>query len=155
MGLFKKKKEAPEESEDFIDKLSRQEFIKAETKFRHNNIQKLPRFNKETPATLGFILETLFDIRKEDLYWMHIFSSDFFRSNADDRIIDDKDKIWDYNLVDAIIYMNDSGESASKQGQNTTITIRYDKAYYKREDSESCEDKSILYSDNSIILFLK
>ena len=153
MALFKKKKE--EQKEDFVDKLSRQEFIKAETKFRHSNIQKLPRFNKETPATLGFILETLFDIRKEDLYWMHIFSSDFFRSNTEDRIIDNKDKIWNYNLFDAIIYMSDSGESASKQGQNTTVTIRYDKAYYKREDSESCEDKSILYSDNSIILFLR
>ena len=58
MGLFNKKKE--EQKEDFVDKLSRQEFIKAETKFRHNNIMKLPRFNKETPATLGFILETLF-----------------------------------------------------------------------------------------------
>ena len=72
MALFKKKKE---EQEDIIEKLSRQEFIKAETKFRHNNIRELPRFNKETPATLGFILETLFDIKKEDLYWMHIFSS--------------------------------------------------------------------------------
>lgn len=153
MGLFNKKKEA--QKEDFVDKLSRQEFIKAETKFRHSNIQKLPRFNKETPATLGFILETLFDIRKEDLYWMHIFSSDFHRSNTDDRIIDDKDKIWDYNLFDAIIYMNDKGESVSKEGQNTTITIRYDKAYYKRADSDTCEDKSILYNDNSIILFLR
>ena len=38
MALFKKKKE--EQKEDFIDKLSRQEFIKAETKFRHNNIRK-------------------------------------------------------------------------------------------------------------------
>ena len=153
MALFKKKKE--EQKEDFIDKLSRQEFIKAETKFRHNNIRKFPRSNKENPATLGFILETLFDIRKEDLYWMHIFSSDFYRSNTDDRIIDDKDKIWDYNLFDAIICMNDMGESISKEGQNTTITIRYDKAYYKREDRESCEDKSILYNDNSIILFLR
>ena len=155
MGLFKKKKDEQEVQEDFIEKLSRQEFIKTETKFRHGNIRELPRFNKETPATLGFILETLFDIRKEDLYWMHIFSSNFHRSNADDRIIDDKDKIWDYNLFDAIIYMNDKGESMSKQGQNTTITIRYDKAYYKRENSESCEDKSILYSDNSIIMFLR
>ena len=86
---------------------------------------------------------------------MHIFSSNSDRSRVDDRQIDDKDKIWDYNLFDAIIYMNDKGESASKQGQNTTITIRYDKAYYKKEDSESCEDKSILYSDNSIILFLR
>lgn len=153
MGLFNKKKE--EQKEDFVDKLSRQEFIKAETKFRHNNIQKLPRFNKGNPATLGFILETLFDIRKEDLYWMHIFSSDFHRSNTDDRIIDDKDKIWDYNPFDAIIYMNDKGESVSKRGQNTTITIRYDKAYYKRADSDTCEDKSILYNDNSIILFLR
>ena len=153
MALFKKKKE--EQKEDFVDKLSRQEFIKAETKFRHNNIQKLPRFNKETPATLGFILETLFDIRKDDLYWMHIFSSDFFRSNTEDQIMDDKDKIWNYNLFDAIIYMNDKGESISKEGQNTTITIRYDKAYYKREDREACEDKSILYNDNSIILFLR
>ena len=152
MALFKKKKD---EQEDIIDKLSRQEFIKAETKFRHNNIRKLPRFNKKSHATLGFILETLFDVRKEDLYWMHIFSSDFFRSNTEDRIIDDKDKIWDYNLFDAIIYMNDKGESISKEGQNTTIAIRYDKAYYKREDSESCEDKSILYNDNSIILFLR
>ena len=155
MGLFKKKKDEPEVQEDFIDKLSRQEFIKAETKFRHSNIQKLPRFNKETPATLGFILETLFDIRKEDLYWMHIFSSNFDRSRVDNRQIDDKNEIWNYNLFDAIIYMNDNGESASKQGQNTTITIRYDKAYYKREDSESCEDRSILYNDNSIILFLR
>ena len=153
MALFKKKKE--EQKEDFVDKLSRQEFIKAETKFRHNNIRKFPRFNKENPVTLGFILETLFDIRKDDLYWMHIFSSDFYRSNTDDRIIDDKDKIWDYNLFDAIICMNDKGESISKEGQNTTITIRYDKAYYKREDRESCEDKSILYNDNSIILFLR
>ena len=152
MGLFNKKKV---EQEDIIDKLSRQEFIKAETKFRHGNIRKLPRFNKETPATLGFILETLFDIQKEDLYWMHIFSSDFHRSNTDDRIIDDKDEIWNYNLFDAIIYMNDKGESISKTGQNTTITIRYDKAYYKRADSDTCEDKSILYNDNSIILFLR
>ena len=153
MGLFNKKKAV--QKEDFVDKLSRQEFIKAETKFRHNNIQKLPRFNKENPATLGFILETLFDIKKEDLYWMHIFSSDFHLSNTDDRIIDDKDKIWEYNLFDAIIYMNDKDESVSKQGQNTTITIRYDKAYYKRADSGTCEDKSILYNDNSIILFLR
>lgn len=155
MGLFNKKKEEPKESDDFVSILSRQEFIKAETKFRHNNIQKLPRFNKETPATLGFILETLFDIQKDDLYWMHIFSSDFFRSNTEDRIIDDKDKIWNYNLFDAIICMNDKGESISKEGQNTTITIRYDKAYYKRGDREFCEDKSILYNDNSIILFLR
>ena len=155
MGLFKKRKEETEESEDFIDKLSRQEFIKAETKFRHSNIQKLPRFNKESHATLGFILETLFDIRKDDLYWMHIFSSDFYRSNMDDRIIDDKDKIWNYDLFDAIIYMNDNGESVSKEGQNTTITIRYDNAYYKRADRDTCDDKSILYNDNSIILFLR
>ena len=155
MGLFKKEKNGQEESEDFVSVLSRQEFIKAETKFRHNNVGNMPRFNKETPATLGFILETLFDIKKEDLYWMHIFSSDFFQSNTDSRLIDNKDKIWDYNLFDAIIYMNDKGESVSKEGQNTTITIRYDKAYYKREDRESCNDKSVLYNDNSIILFLR
>lgn len=152
MGLFNKKKV---EQEDIIDKLSRQEFIKAETKFRHNNIQKLPRFNKETPATLGFILETLFDIKKDDLYWMHIFSSNFDQSRKDDGQIDDKDEIWNCNLFDAIIYTNDKGESVSKGGQNTTITIRYDKAYYKRADSDTCEDKSILYDDNSIILFLR
>lgn len=46
-------------------------------------------------------------------------------------------------------------EHSSKQGQNTTITIRYDKAYYRRADKETCEDKSILYNDNSIILFLR
>ena len=152
MALFKKKKE---EQEDIIEKLSRQEFIKAETKFRHNNIRELPRFNKETPATLGFILETLFDIKKEDLYWMHIFSSNFDQSRKDDRQIDDKDEIWNYNLFDAIIYTNDKGESNSKQGQNTIITVRYDKAYYRRADSDTCEDKSILYNDNSIILFLR
>lgn len=100
MGLFNKKKVEPE---DIIDKLSRQEFIKAETKFRHSNIQNLPRFNKETPVTLGFILETLFDIKKDDLYWMHIFSSNFDQSRKDDRQIDDKDEIWNYNLFDAII----------------------------------------------------
>ena len=87
MGLFKKKKE---EQEDIIDRLNRQEFIKAETKFRHNNIKKLPRFNKESHATLGFILETLFDIKKEDLYWMHIFSSNFDQSRMEDRQIDNK-----------------------------------------------------------------
>lgn len=152
MGLFNKKKVEPE---DIIDKLSRQEFIKAETKFRHSNIQNLPRFNKETPVTLGFILETLFDIKKDDLYWMHIFSSNFDQSRKDDRQIDDKDEIWNYNLFDAIIYTNDKGESVSKGGQNTNITIRYDKAYYKRADSDTCEDKSILYNDNSIILFLR
>ena len=152
MGLFKKKKE---EQEDIIDRLNRQEFIKAETKFRHNNIQKLPRFNKESHATLGFILETLFDIKKEDLYWMHIFSSNFDQSRMDDRQINDKEEIWNYNLFDAIIYMTDEGTSSSKQGQNTTITIRYDKAYYRRADKETCEDKSILYNDNSIILFLR
>ena len=152
MALFKKKKE---EQEDIIEKLSRQEFIKAETKFRHNNIRELPRFNKETPATLGFILETLFDIKKEDLYWMHIFSSNFDQSRKDDRQIDDKDEIWNYNLFDAIIYTNDKGESNSKQGQNTIITVRYDKAYYRRTDQETCDDKSILYNDNSIILFLR
>lgn len=152
MGLFKKKKE---EQEDIIDRLNRQEFIKAETKFRHNNIQKLPRFNKESHATLGFILETLFDIKKEDLYWMHIFSSNFDQSRMEDRQIDNKEEIWNYNLFDAIIYMTDEGTSSSKQGQNTTITIRYDKAYYRRADKETCEDKSILYNDNSIILFLR
>lgn len=152
MGLFNKKKVEPE---DIIDKLSRQEFIKAETKFRHSNIQNLPRLNKETPVTLGFILETLFDIKKDDLYWMHIFSSNFDQSRKDDRQIYDKDEIWNYNLFDAIIYTNDKGESVSKGGQNTTITIRYDKAYYKRADSDTCEDKSILYNDNSIILFLR
>lgn len=152
MGLFKKRKV---EQEDIIEKLSRQEFIKAETKFRHNNIRELPRFNKETPATLGFILETLFDIQEEDLYWMHIFSSNFDQSRKDDRQIDDKDEIWNYNLFDAIIYINDKGESNSKQGQNTIITVRYDKAYYRRADSDTCEDKSILYNDNSIILFLR
>ena len=152
MGLFKKKKE---EQEDIIDRLNRQEFIKAETKFRHNNIKKLPRFNKESHATLGFILETLFDIKKEDLYWMHIFSSNFDQSRMDDRQINDKEEIWNYNLFDAIIYMTDEGTSSSKQGQNTTITIRYDKAYYRRADKETCEDKSILYNDNSIILFLR
>ena len=152
MGLFKKKKE---EQEDIIDRLNRQEFIKAETKFRHNNIKKLPRFNKESHATLGFILETLFDIKKEDLYWMHIFSSNFDQSRMEDRQIDNKEEIWNYNLFDAIIYMTDDGTSSSKQGQNTTITIRYDKAYYKRADKETCEDKSILYNDNSIILFLR
>lgn len=152
MGLFKKKKE---EQEDIIDRLNRQEFIKAETKFRHNNIKKLPRFNKESHATLGFILETLFDIKKEDLYWMHIFSSNFDQSRMEDRQIDNKEEIWNYNLFDAIIYMTDDGTSSSKQGQNTTITIRYDMAYYRRADKETCEDKSILYNDNSIILFLR
>ena len=84
---------------------------------------------------------------------MHIFSSNFDQSRKDDRQIDDKDEIWNYNLFDAIIYIND--ESVSKEGQNTTITIRYDKAYYKRADSDTCEDKSILYNNNSIILFLR
>ena len=152
MAIFKKKKE---EQEDIIEMLSRREFIKAETKFRHNNLRKMPRFNKENCVTLGFILETLFDVKKEDLYWLHIFSSNFDRSRVDNRQIDNKDEIWEYNLFDAIFSMNDKGESSSMQGQNTTITIRYDKAYYKREDKESCDDKSILYNDNSIILFLR
>ena len=85
MAIFKKKKE---EQEDIIEMLSRREFIKAETKFRHNNLRKLPRFNKENCVTLGFILETLFDVKKEDLYWLHIFSSNFDRSRVDNRQID-------------------------------------------------------------------
>ena len=161
MGLFdrfgKKNKTASEEpvrSEFDVDNWFWDSFLLNEAKFRHQQAT-VKRSSETEPITLGYILQELLNIDLADVGSMTIVSRGEFGQDERTEIITEKQSVLEYQPYKAILRINKKGETVPRTGENTTLVISYRPGDVVYDNHENKNDKSILYSNNSIIIYLR
>jgi hypothetical protein len=165
MGLFNKllnkdadtkpKEDAAKMKEtlDNFDKLAWDSFLENETKFRHQDVQAR-RSSSDDSATLGYILDTVLGIDKDDIGPMTIVSRSEGTEDKTEYIAD-RTKVLEFNLFSILSYKDRYGEPYPIHGQNVTLVISYRRSKEVFDEKESRADKSKLCVNNSIIVFLR
>ena len=125
-AIFKKDTNKKEGSNGVldIDDMMLKDFLKWESTYRHQSFI-LPRFTKDNPATLGFIIKSLLPEcvgRLRDALCLSI--SEFGGNPQTSRILDPKE-IEDLQPVGLSTYTSDSGEEYPITGQNYTVLVRF------------------------------
>ena len=129
-------------------------FLMNEAKFRHQE-KDVKRSSKEEPINLRYIIQDLLTIAPEDIGKMTIVSRGEFGRIEKTEIIESSEDVLNFKPFDALLYTNDNGETVPHTGLNTVLVISFrpgDKVFDNRENKK---DKSKLYTDNSIIMFLR
>lgn len=146
-SLFNKKQEE-KTTRDIADFLNDSNYLTSELRFQHQPTDIQMRANKNEKVTLGTLLNRTFDIRKEEVSDMGIISNYFDKQLE---IIHDCDKIWNYDLCEAILNINTQEDISYKHGENVILAI----SYRKWGASENDVDKSISRSNETIIIHLR
>ena len=125
-ALFKKGANKNEESKGVldIDDMMLQDFLKWESTYRHQSFI-LPRFTKDNPATLGFIIKSLLPDcagKIQDAICLSI--AEFGGNPKTSRILDPKE-IEELQPVGLSMYTSDTGEEYPIHGQNYTVLVRF------------------------------
>ncbi len=129
-------------------------FLMNEAKFRHQQ-QTVKRSSKEDPVTLRYIIKELLNISPEDIGPMTIVSRGEFGSIEKTELIENSSEVLEYKPYDALLYVNNEGETVPRTGLNTVLVISYRPGNIVFDNLESKKDKSKLCTDNSIIMFLR
>lgn len=161
MGLFdrfsKKNKtasEEPSQEQNIVGDWFWESFLLNEAKFRHQQAT-VKRSSETEPITLGYILQELLNIDPADIGSMTIVSRGEFGQDERTEIITEKQRVLDYQPYKAVLHVNKKGETVPRSGENTTLVISYRPSDVVFDNRENKTDKSILYSNNSIIIFLR
>jgi hypothetical protein len=141
------------ETLDNFDKLVWNSFLENETKFRHQDAQ-VKRSSSDNPATLGYILDTVLGIDKDDIGPMTIVCHS---EEIEDKTeyITDQAKVLDFNLFSVLSYNDKGGKMYPIFGQNVTLIISYRRMKEVFHKKASRTDESKLCVNNSIIVFLR
>lgn len=101
-----------------------QETLYYESVCRHQSIQ-FPRFTKENPATLGFLIETLFPDCQGKIKCAINLSIQCFTAESQSSLITNPKDIEAICPIDEILYVNNEGEELPRSGLNNTYLIRF------------------------------
>ena len=124
--LFKKNAKKEEDSKRVfdVDKMMLQEFLKCESVYRHQEFT-FPRFTKEKPATIGFLIKELFpDCVGKIRDAINLTMVEFGGGPKTLRFSNPKE-IEDLHPIGLSLYTNDEGEEYPITGQNYTLLVRF------------------------------
>ena len=134
-------------NDDLVNKLDFNQYLSNEFKFQHQNSKCQLRANPNDKVTLGILLNRIFDIGPNEVSDLYIIADNL--SEKKGWLIMDQNIIWNFDLCDAILFKNESGEIQYRYGENVVLSI----AYRKHMDSD--EDQSIGRTKNNIIIHLR
>ncbi len=163
MGIFdrfsKKSKNEPEEVQNNENKINPEDwffgsFLMNEAKFRHQQMS-VKRSSKDDPITLEYIIRELLNIPSSDIGSMTIVSRGEYGAIEKTELIENSSEVLEYKPFDALLYVNNEGETVPRTGLNTVLIISYRPGNIVYDNLESKKDKSKLCTDNSIIMFLR
>ncbi|WP_288797151.1 hypothetical protein [uncultured Alistipes sp.] len=143
-SLFKKQDNT---NDDYVDQLDFSQYLSNEFKFQHQNPQYQLRANPNDKVTLGILLNRIFDISQNEVSDLYIVADNL--SEKKGRLIIDQDIIWNFDLCDAILLKDESGEIQYKYGENVVLSV----SYRKRMDDD--EDQSFGRTNNNILIHLR
>ncbi|NMF24146.1 hypothetical protein [Alistipes shahii] len=115
-SLFKKQDNT---NDDYVDQLDFSQYLSNEFKFQHQNPQYQLRANPNDKVTLGILLNRIFDISQNEVSDLYIVADNL--SEKKGRLIIDQDIIWNFDLCDAILLKDESGEIQYKYGENVVL----------------------------------
>src|ERR1035437_7055909 len=124
-------------------------WLQRELEFQHHNEMFQFRSNEDNLLKFGEVINSLFDIRKEELSVLSI-------NDGSLTIIEGEENIWDYEFLQRY-KRNEKGEynyycdGCSKLTNQIVITL----AYRTHDKAQSDNDKSIIKSDAILILHLQ
>lgn len=163
MKLFdkfsKKKSEDSNKSQENENKLNPDDmffgsFLMNEAKFKHQQ-KEVRRSSKDEPVTLRYIIEELLNISPDDIGPMTIVSRGEYGSIEKTELLENPSEVLEYRPYDALLYVNKEGETVPRTGLNTVLIISFRPGDIVFDNKNKKNDKSILCTDNSIIMFLR
>lgn len=129
-------------------------FLMNEAKFRHQQVT-VKRSSKDAPITLAYIIKELLNIHTSDIGSMTIVSRGEYGHYKNIHTIDSPSEVLAYKPYDALLYVNEQGETVPRTGLNTVLIISYRPGDKVFDEIDKNPDKSKLCTDNSIIMFLR
>lgn len=142
-------KDKEEEKDDFIDRLKNETYLPNEFRFQHQIEKCQLRAAPNEKVTLGVLLNRTFDIREEEVSDLYVITDNIQEKTG--TLITEKDKIWNFDLCNAVLVKHDNGDIGYKYSENVTLSISYRKGYASKEDN----DKSIGRVNDNIIVHLR
>lgn len=123
-NLFKKK-DANEGKID-LDEMMLSGFLHCESIYRHQSINT-PRFSKESPATIGYLIKALYPKAEGRITDACILSIDEFGGEPETKTLYDSAEIESLQPYWLTSYVNDKGEELPVKGRNIAVLVRFDK----------------------------
>jgi len=144
MGLFKKKKGNSLQS-DWNDEWNLDRYwLSQELEFQHQSENHKFRVSENNPLKLGRIINSIFDIRKEEVAILIINDGTSLIN------IETQDEIWDYSFLSAIIQQIESRHKLNVNDHTVIMSL-----YYRGFDQkDSDKDKSIGKKDGCLLIHL-
>lgn len=125
-NLFSKKESKKDEAKGFldIDAMLLKDNLGCESVYRHQTIT-IPRFTKENPVTLGFLIKELFPDCAGKIKSAINLSVEMFGNATQTSIISNAKEVEDLRPVEAALFINEEGEELPKKGHNNIYLVRF------------------------------
>ena len=154
-NLFSRKKQQPQKEvpdENIFDQMSESLWMPHEKELQHQKEKVQFSGNVNSPVELGAVINTLFDIRKEDVDTLVV-------NNGNIKEFKIADEIWSYNMLNHYIPASEEDEKQNNfvDGCNNLInqvvlTLSY---HTYKISSANPDERSILNRDSILIIHLQ
>lgn len=124
--LFKKNAKKEDDGKGFfdVDNMMLQEFVKCESVFRHQELS-FPRFSKNNPATMGFLIKELFPDCVGKIKSAITIAMADYADYPQTLKIQETQEIEALQPIGVSLYTNDKGEEYPITGQNYVVQVHF------------------------------